>query len=144
MANYLSAMESNMSLLQKLQKSNAFKAITGFLSLRFTASTPASISMSYSSDIKSPGRNYLEIFSLWKFYPSPEGFKDVLEPVADQSVNEYQVRISCIRISRPFAVFSCTSRAGFIGASISHQTSQPFGISNMIPNSMTVSSSLRK
>ncbi len=58
-------------------------AIAGFLALRFTSSSSATISMAYSDD-PSPagGRSYLEIYSLTEFYDNLQTYDDIVKPVS--------------------------------------------------------------
>ena len=55
-------------------------ALVGFLSLRFTAGINANLSMSYRPDpATSPGRCYLEIFSLFDIYDSIAVFDKMVQ-----------------------------------------------------------------
>jgi FAD/FMN-containing dehydrogenase len=89
----LRATDAAIALVRKFHQQDVRKALAGLLSLRFTASTPVSVSMSFSADNRSPGRCYLEIFSLFNFFKSIQGFDDLSEPLSDQSVNNFQGRL---------------------------------------------------
>jgi hypothetical protein len=80
-----------MDMLQKAHKKEITNELPGFMSLRFTASTPVSVSMSYSADDKSPGRCYLEVFGLFKFFQSVQGYDALSRPISELSIEKYQV-----------------------------------------------------
>jgi hypothetical protein len=89
----LPATDAVIARVQEFHQQDLRKALAGLLSLRFTASTPAAVSMSFSANTKSPGRCYLEIFSLFNFFSSLKGFDDISEPLSQQSVNQFQGRL---------------------------------------------------
>ena len=92
MSRYIEATDSAFDWFEKLRKTDISKALAGFLSLRFTAGIPANLSMSYSPDgAKSPGRCYLEIFSLFAIYDSIQEFDEVVGPVQEDAINKFQV-----------------------------------------------------
>jgi hypothetical protein len=99
LTTYLSAADAAIDLLQKLRENNMFDELAGFLSVRFTASTSAKVSMSYSANKEPLGRSYLEVFSLYNFFRSIQGYENLLGPLSEQSVNTYQV---CVFLSLPF------------------------------------------
>ena len=89
---YLSASDSTISLLQKFRKGDMHKAVTAPLSLRFTASTPANLSMSYNVNPSDTlGRCYIEMPSLFYFYKSIQGYEDISRPHSEESINKFQV-----------------------------------------------------
>jgi hypothetical protein len=97
----LPATDAAIALLEKFHQ-DPTKVLAGFLSLRFTSATPASVSMSFSADKASPGRCYMEIFSLFNFFKSIQGFDDLLAPLSEQSIDKFQVRyISFFAIINP-------------------------------------------
>jgi hypothetical protein len=92
MTSYLSATDATISLLQKLRKQDIHQAVVSPVSLRFTASTPANLSMSYSTNpLQSLGRCYLELPSLFYFYKSVQVYDAISKPHTEESVNMYQV-----------------------------------------------------
>jgi len=94
MSTYIAAVDSNISLLKGLRKEDKHKALSGFISLRFTAAISANLSMSYSAHpSQSTGRVYLEIFGLFAFYNSIQGYDDVLNPMSEQSISKFQGRL---------------------------------------------------
>src|ERR1700732_4698075 len=64
MTSYIAATDATMSLLKKLLKQDRSKVVLSPISLRFTASTPANLSMSYGVNPSESGRCYLEMPSL--------------------------------------------------------------------------------
>jgi len=95
MTSYLSATDALISLLQKLRKQDIHQGVVSPVSLRFTASTPANLSMSYSTNpSKSLGRCYIELPSLFYFYESIQIYDAISKPHTEESVNMYQVRCS--------------------------------------------------
>jgi hypothetical protein len=117
MTSYLPAAEATMSLLQKLHKQDIHQAVASPISLRFTASTPANLSMSYSVDpSQSLGRCYIEMPSLFYFYKSIQTYEDISRPHSEESINLFQVLNSfdllSVSISRLFPLF----RVAYIGA----------------------------
>lgn len=94
MSSYLSAADATMSLLQKLRKQDMYKAVLSPLSIRFTASTPANLSMAYSADpLQSSGRSYMEMPTLLPFYKSIQTYDDIARPNSEQSINNFQGRL---------------------------------------------------
>jgi hypothetical protein len=92
MSTYLAGTEAALDWFDKLRAKDMSKALAGFLSIRFTSSIAANLSMSYSPDpAKSPGRCYLEIFSLFAIYNSIKGFDEVVGPVQEEAIKKYQV-----------------------------------------------------
>lgn len=118
---YLRAAEATITLVKSLQKQDMYKAVLSPISLRFTASTPANLSMSYCVPTKSSaGRCYIEMPSLYYFYETIQTYDDISRPSSDQSVRMFQVRnsfgISLVFVSFP-SHFS-SSRAACTGANI--------------------------
>src|SRR5687767_7726726 len=107
MTTYIPAMDANIALMQKLRTQNISTALAGFLSLRFTAATSATLSMSYSANpSRSKGRCYLALLGLFNFYKSIQGYDDVLKPMQELSISSYEVSpilyaISCNLTSDP-------------------------------------------
>jgi hypothetical protein len=91
MTTYLQAADATISLLQGLLKKSIFEAAISPISLRFTASTPLNLSMSYSPT-PSAGRCYIEMPSLYDFYQSVEGYALISKAYTQQSVTQFQVR----------------------------------------------------
>lgn len=103
---YLRAAEATITLVKSLQKQDMYKAVLSPISLRFTASTPANLSMSYCVPTKSSaGRCYIEMPSLYYFYETIQTYDDISRPSSDQSVRMFQVRNS-FGISLVFVFFS--------------------------------------
>jgi len=100
MSTYIAAVDSAFDWLETLFKKDISKGLAGFLSIRFTSGIAANISMSYSPDpATSPGRSYLEIFSLFALYNSVNDFDDVVAPIQEKSINQFQVRQLAVGIS---------------------------------------------
>jgi hypothetical protein len=89
---YLSAADLTISLLEQFRKGNINKAVTSPLALRFTASTPANLSMSYNVNPSDTlGRCYIEMPSLLYSYESIQGYEDISWPHSEESINKFQV-----------------------------------------------------
>ena len=92
MTSYLSAADATISLLTKLRKQSIYQAVASPLSLRFTASTPANLSMSYHADPSDPsGRSYIEMPSLFYFYKSIQDYGNISRPHSEESIDKFQV-----------------------------------------------------
>ena len=96
---YIAGVDAAISSIQKDRQKDVGRAVLGFLSVRFTSSTPATLSMAYSND-PSPagGRSYLEIFSLSEFYDNLETYDDIVKPIQEQSIGKYLVWLSFLVI----------------------------------------------
>lgn len=95
MTSYIPATDATISFLQKLHKQNIYQAVISPISLRFTASTPADLSMSYSvNPSQSSGRCYIEMPSLYYFYESIQNYDDISRPHSEDSINMFKVRNS--------------------------------------------------
>jgi len=92
MSTYIAGVDAALSIVQKSRQKDIGSALVGFLSVRFTSSTPATLSMAYSDD-PSPagGRSYLEIFSLSDFYDSLQTYDDIVKPIQEQSIGAFLV-----------------------------------------------------
>lgn len=126
MSTYVAATDSALEWVEKLHQKDISKAMAGFFELRFTAGIPANLSMSYSSNLTMPpGRCYLEIYSLFAIYNSIQDFDQVVAPVQDESVKNFQVPYGLVGI--PFLpLISCsagTSPLGPIYHPVVHGTS---------------------
>jgi hypothetical protein len=97
MSTYIAGVDAAISSVQKDRQKDVGKAILGFLSVRFTSSTPATLSMGYSTD-PSPagGRSYLEIFSLSEFYDNLEMYDDLVKPIQEQSISKFLVSLTLL------------------------------------------------
>jgi len=94
MTSYLSAADATISLLTKLRKQSIYQAVASPLSLRFTASTPANLSMSYHADPSDPsGRSYIEMPSLFYFYKSIQDYGNISRPHSEESIDKFQGRL---------------------------------------------------
>ena len=92
MSTYIAAVDSAFDSFDTLFQKNISKGLAGFLSMRFTSGIAANLSMSYSPDPgASPGRSYLEIFSLFTLYNSVEDFDEVVAPFQQMSIKQFQV-----------------------------------------------------
>ena len=92
MNTYISGVDAAISSIQKDRQKDVGKALLGFLSVRFTSSTPATLSMAYSNDASpAGGRSYLEIFSLSEFYDSLQTYDDIVKPIQEQSIGTFLV-----------------------------------------------------
>jgi hypothetical protein len=94
----LPATDAVIARLRKFHQADLHKALAGLLSLRFTASVPTTLSMSFSAGAaESPetggGRCYLEIFSLFNFFDSVQGFDQLLDPLSELCVKEFLGRL---------------------------------------------------
>jgi hypothetical protein len=92
MTSYIAATDATMCLLKKLRKQNRRKAVLSPISLRFTASTPANLSMSYGVNPSESGRCYIEMPSLLSFYRSVQNYDDISKPYSEQSIKKFQVQ----------------------------------------------------
>ena len=136
MLTYIAATDAAFEWFDKLRKTDISKALAGFLSLRFTAGIPANLLMSYSADPgKSPGRCYLEIFSLFSIYDSIQEFDEVVGPVQEESINMFQVRDEFL--ANTFLPLTSLYRGVSIGANILHQHSRLFSIRSTMSSSLT-------
>jgi hypothetical protein len=90
MSTYIAAVNSAFDWLNTLFEKDISKGLAGFLSIRFTSGIAANVSMSYSP-ATSPGRSYLEIFSLFALCNSVKDFDDVVAPIQEKSINQFQV-----------------------------------------------------
>jgi len=98
MNTYIAGVDAVLSSLQKDRQKDVGKAVLGFLSVRFTSSTPATLSMAYSNDTSpNGGRSYLEIFSLSDFYDSLQTYEDIVKPIQEKSIGAFLV---CQTLSR--------------------------------------------
>lgn len=94
MNTYIAGVDAVLSALQDDRNKDISKALVGFLSVRFTSSTSATLSMSYSDNpSQSGGRAYLEIFGLADFYDSLQTYDDMLRPVQQQSISDFLARL---------------------------------------------------
>lgn len=92
METYIAGVDAALSSIQHERKQDITNAIVGFLSVRFTSSTSATLSMGYSEDpSKSGGRCYLEIFGLSDFFTSLQIYENMLRPIQEESVDKYLV-----------------------------------------------------
>lgn len=94
MSTYIAAVDSAFDWFDTLFRKDFSKALAlaGFFSIRFTSGIAANLSMSYSPDpATSPGRSYLEIFSLFGLYNSIKDFDDVVAPFQEKSIDQFQV-----------------------------------------------------
>lgn len=92
MDTYIAGVDAALASIQHDRKKDITNAIAGFMSLRFTSSTSATLSMSYSEDKStSGGRCYLEIFSLADFFSSLQTYENMVRPIQEESVNKYLV-----------------------------------------------------
>jgi len=81
-----------LSSIQKDRQKDIDKALMGFLALRFTSSSSATISMAHSDDPSPAGaRSYLEIYSLTKFYDDLQTYDDIVRPIQEQAVSTFLV-----------------------------------------------------
>jgi hypothetical protein len=92
MTSYIVATDATMSLLKKLRKQNRRKVVLSPISLRFTASTPANLSMSYGVNPSESGWCYMEMPSLLSFYRSIQNYDDISKPHSEQSIKKFQVQ----------------------------------------------------
>ena len=92
MNTYIAGVDAALSTIQKGRQKDIGRAVLGFLSVRFSSSTPATLSMGYNDD-PSPagGRSYLEIFSLADFYENLETYDDIVKPIQEQSIGAFLV-----------------------------------------------------
>jgi hypothetical protein len=93
MTSYIAATDATISLLKKLRKQDRRKAVLSPISLRFTASTPANLSMSYGVNPLESGRCYMEMPSLLSFYRSIQNYDDISKPHSEQSIKKFQGRL---------------------------------------------------
>jgi hypothetical protein len=101
MSTYIAGVDAALAAIQKDRQKDIDKAISGYLSLRFTSSSSATISMAHSDD-PSPagGRSYLEIYSLTKFYETLQTFDNIVKPIQEQAVNSFLVSVSVLYTSQ--------------------------------------------
>jgi hypothetical protein len=101
MSTYIAGVDAALAAIQKDRQKDIDKAISGYLSLRFTSSSSATISMARSDD-PSPagGRSYLEIYSLTKFYETLQTFDNIVKPIQEQAVNSFLVSVSLLYTSQ--------------------------------------------
>jgi len=93
MPKYIAAVDSAFDWFNTLFQKDISKGLAGFLSIRFTSGILANLSMSYSPDpATSPGRSYLEIFSLFALYNSINDWDAVVGPFQKKSIEQFQVR----------------------------------------------------
>jgi hypothetical protein len=139
MTSYLSAADATISLLQKLRKQDIHQGVVSPVSLRFTASTPANLSMSYSiNPSQSLGRCYIELPSLFYFYKSIQIYDAISKPHTEESVNMYQVRYSSTYHLFPSNSFPFLSRVACTGANTLHHHLQHSSTNLTILSSMKV------
>lgn len=107
MSTYIAGVDAALAAIQKDRQKDIDKAILGFLSLRFTSSSSATISMAHSDD-PSPagGRSYLEIYSLTKFYENLQTFDDIVKPIQQQAVSSFLVPLPLLSVSQHLNRFS--------------------------------------
>ena len=92
MSTYIAGVEGALSSIQKDRQKDIDKALMGFLALRFTSSSSATISMAHSDDPSPAGaRSYLEIYSLTKFYDDLQTYDDIVRPIQEQAVSTFLV-----------------------------------------------------
>ncbi len=92
MNTYIDGVDAVLSSLQKDRQKFIGKAVLGFLSIRFTSSTTATLSMGYSNDTSpAGGRSYLEIFSLSDFYDTLQTYDDIVKPIQEKSISAFSV-----------------------------------------------------
>lgn len=92
MSTYIDGVEAALSSIQKDRQKDINKALMGFLSLRFSSSSSATISMAHSGDSSPAGaRSYLEIYSLTKFYDNLQTYDDIVKPIQEQAVSKFLV-----------------------------------------------------
>jgi len=94
MSTYIAGVDAAFSAVQKDRQKDIGRAIMGFLSLRFTSSSSATMSMAHSDDPTPAGaRSYLEIYSLTRFYDNLQTYDDIVKPIQEQSVKSFLVYI---------------------------------------------------
>jgi len=136
MSTYIAGVEAALSSIQKDRQKDIDKALMGFLSLRFTSSSSATISMAHSDDSSPAGaRSYLEIYSLTKFYDDLQTYDDIVRPIQEQAVNTFLVypffSLYCkTSFSKPIILL----RHGIIGVNTWHPSSKRNSIKRRTPS----------
>ena len=117
MTSYIAAADSTISVMKNLRKQDMYKATVAPVSLRFSASSSANLSMGYSANpSQSLGRNYIEILSLIPFYKPLQTYYDVVTAISEQTISKCQVRNSFGRLSVCVLSRPTLSRVGGTGA----------------------------
>ncbi len=99
---YIAGVDAALSSLKHSRDQDIAQAVMGILSVRFTSSTSATLSPSYSKDpSKSAGRCYLEIYGLSNFYKRFQTFDDIIRPIQEQAINNYLVCLPLFMLVPP-------------------------------------------